>query len=191
MARDRLESGTYLNPASSHPHQPIWSHLGPHPKNTKGRTPQGIQPFLASLVVGATGFEPATPRSRTECSTRLSHAPTVLCSQMLYPAGLYIISVTVCRAFRLRTCTCHGRGRTPGHSSPSPHTACHVSPSLHLKSSSTSQLCLSSTPWQSAADGPNPCDLGSNSLPRFPMTHLTKRPVGARHGGRTDLTRFC
>ena len=27
-------------------------------------------------VVGATGFEPATPRSRTECSTRLSHAPT-------------------------------------------------------------------------------------------------------------------
>ena len=29
-----------------------------------------------SRVVGATGFEPATPRSRTECSTRLSHAPT-------------------------------------------------------------------------------------------------------------------
>jgi hypothetical protein len=27
-------------------------------------------------LVGATGFEPATPRSRTECSTRLSHAPT-------------------------------------------------------------------------------------------------------------------
>ena len=24
---------------------------------------------------GATGFEPATPRSRTVCSTRLSHAP--------------------------------------------------------------------------------------------------------------------
>src|SRR5512138_114156 len=28
------------------------------------------------LVVGASGFEPPTPRSRTECSTRLSHAPT-------------------------------------------------------------------------------------------------------------------
>src|SRR5438128_5219956 len=28
------------------------------------------------LVVGARGFEPPTPRSRTECSTRLSHAPT-------------------------------------------------------------------------------------------------------------------
>ena len=27
-------------------------------------------------VVGARGFEPPTPRSRTECSTRLSHAPT-------------------------------------------------------------------------------------------------------------------
>ena len=27
-------------------------------------------------VVGASGFEPPTPRSRTECSTRLSHAPT-------------------------------------------------------------------------------------------------------------------
>src|SRR6185312_12192468 len=30
------------------------------------------------LVVGARGFEPPTPRSRTECSTRLSHAPTLL-----------------------------------------------------------------------------------------------------------------
>jgi hypothetical protein len=30
-------------------------------------------------VVGARGFEPPTPRSRTECSTRLSHAPTKAC----------------------------------------------------------------------------------------------------------------
>ena len=30
----------------------------------------------AKKVVGARGFEPPTPRSRTECSTRLSHAPT-------------------------------------------------------------------------------------------------------------------
>ena len=29
-----------------------------------------------SELVGARGFEPPTPRSRTECSTRLSHAPT-------------------------------------------------------------------------------------------------------------------
>src|SRR5207247_8276290 len=34
------------------------------------------QCFL-DLVVGARGFEPPTPRSRTECSTRLSHAPTL------------------------------------------------------------------------------------------------------------------
>src|SRR5688500_12503475 len=29
-------------------------------------------------LVGARGFEPPTPRSRTECSTRLSHAPTAV-----------------------------------------------------------------------------------------------------------------
>src|SRR5262245_45067454 len=28
------------------------------------------------LVVAARAFEPPTPRSRTECATRLSHAPT-------------------------------------------------------------------------------------------------------------------
>src|SRR5512132_4196053 len=33
-------------------------------------------PILLKFVVGASGFEPPTPRSRTECSTRLSHAPT-------------------------------------------------------------------------------------------------------------------
>src|SRR5690606_37588550 len=27
------------------------------------------------LLVGETGFEPATPSSRTRCSTRLSHSP--------------------------------------------------------------------------------------------------------------------
>src|SRR5262245_36651364 len=33
-------------------------------------------PIRAIEMVGASGFEPPTPRSRTECSTRLSHAPT-------------------------------------------------------------------------------------------------------------------
>jgi hypothetical protein len=32
--------------------------------------------FVRLDLVGASGFEPPTPRSRTECSTRLSHAPT-------------------------------------------------------------------------------------------------------------------
>src|SRR5947207_485772 len=33
-------------------------------------------PRIFEELVGASGFEPPTPRSRTECSTRLSHAPT-------------------------------------------------------------------------------------------------------------------
>ena len=36
-------------------------------------------------MVGARGFEPPTPRSRTECSTRLSHAPT---TRRFYPTHL-------------------------------------------------------------------------------------------------------
>jgi hypothetical protein len=32
--------------------------------------------LLAWVMVGTTGFEPATPASRTRCSTRLSHVPT-------------------------------------------------------------------------------------------------------------------
>src|SRR4029453_12699217 len=36
-------------------------------------------------MVGARGFEPPTPWSRTRCSTRLSHAPTSsLCGSMLH-----------------------------------------------------------------------------------------------------------
>src|SRR5204863_9119702 len=36
-------------------------------------------------LVGATGFEPATSRSQSERSTRLSHAPTLLKSQTPNP----------------------------------------------------------------------------------------------------------
>ncbi len=45
--------------------------------------------FAASFhcVVGASGFEPPTPRSRTECSTRLSHAPTESV-RLLYITGV-------------------------------------------------------------------------------------------------------
>ena len=38
--------------------------------------PQTAGPTSKERMVGATGFEPATSRSRTERSTRLSHAPT-------------------------------------------------------------------------------------------------------------------
>ena len=47
--------------------------------NKKGLRPTitvDRRPFLLIFLVGARGFEPPTPRSRTECSTRLSHAPT-------------------------------------------------------------------------------------------------------------------
>ena len=56
--------------------------------------------FIYKLV-GKTGFEPATPRSQTECSTKLSHFPIfngapkrsrtpnlLIRSQMLYPIEL-------------------------------------------------------------------------------------------------------
>src|SRR4051794_615544 len=37
----------------------------------------GMPPGLAGgRMVGVAGFEPATPASRTRCSTRLSHTPT-------------------------------------------------------------------------------------------------------------------
>src|SRR6185436_11617365 len=34
-----------------------------------------LQRLRGLLLVGETGFEPATPWSRTKCSTRLSHSP--------------------------------------------------------------------------------------------------------------------
>jgi hypothetical protein len=48
--------------------EPEWRQ--PYKKNA--RKPGALQ----EILVGAKGFEPSTPRSRTECSTRLSHAPT-------------------------------------------------------------------------------------------------------------------
>src|SRR5712692_3737090 len=48
--------------------------LGPY--NEKGPSEGLFIWLLGKLLVGARGFEPPTPRSRTECSTRLSHAPT-------------------------------------------------------------------------------------------------------------------
>src|SRR5688500_14447588 len=38
----------------------------------------------SEILVGARGFEPPTPRSRTECSTRLSHAPTRVWNGLFY-----------------------------------------------------------------------------------------------------------
>lgn len=41
-----------------------------------GRSDSAKQLRWRILLVGAAGFEPATLRSQSECSTRLSHAPT-------------------------------------------------------------------------------------------------------------------
>src|SRR4030065_31576 len=46
----------------------------------RAQTKKGLRPMDAATplvsMVGMTGFEPATPWSRTRCSTRLSHIPT-------------------------------------------------------------------------------------------------------------------
>ena len=65
-------------------------------------------------MVGVTGFEPATPRSRTVCSTRLSHTPTLSTEK---PACLLVLITLAatgvkCRSYRLAEvpcfcCTCH------------------------------------------------------------------------------------
>src|SRR5258708_7037835 len=52
----------------------------------------GREPRLAEArkeLVGVAGFEPATPASRTRCSTRLSHTPTSLAGGLiaLLPLG--------------------------------------------------------------------------------------------------------
>jgi hypothetical protein len=58
----------------------IWSTCGPRRRVPKKRRPQSLG-FLQSscglLPVGETGFEPATPWTRTKCSTRLSHSPSL------------------------------------------------------------------------------------------------------------------
>ena len=49
--------------------------------------PELLFMFLKRLV-GERGFEPPTPWSRTRCSTRLSHSPTEVSSQILLHSSL-------------------------------------------------------------------------------------------------------
>src|SRR6476619_8598518 len=69
----------HANPRRKRPRQ----NAPPHPVAVQQKAQRllGLTAELRSAlrvlkVVGAKGFEPSTPRSRTECSTRLSHAPT-------------------------------------------------------------------------------------------------------------------
>ncbi len=53
----------------------IWR--GPStPDSVPGPVPRRAAGGAPGLLVGVAGFEPATPASRTRCSTRLSHTPT-------------------------------------------------------------------------------------------------------------------
>ena len=49
---------------------------------TRKSPPPGSTGGFLSRQVGATGFEPATSASRTQRSTRLSHAPMVFCRSL-------------------------------------------------------------------------------------------------------------
>src|SRR5262245_4470594 len=50
-----------------------------------------ISECFCEFLVGARGFEPPTPRSRTECSTRLSHAPTEAKAHCNPASGIVLI----------------------------------------------------------------------------------------------------
>ena len=48
------------------------------PERWPGQRRRTYDRKMFEVMVGAAGFEPATPSSRTRCSTRLSHAPMSL-----------------------------------------------------------------------------------------------------------------
>jgi hypothetical protein len=78
---------TYAHPQNRWPSTSGWIRSGCRRRARKGghraaaenRRKQGVTPVSPGTrkVVGATGFEPATSRSQSERSTRLSHAPTL------------------------------------------------------------------------------------------------------------------
>lgn len=68
---------THWSPAARSAASRMLARLKREPENETGRRPCDLQPASFN-VVGETGFEPATPWSRTKCSTRLSHSP--ICS---------------------------------------------------------------------------------------------------------------
>src|SRR6476469_2467049 len=61
------------------------------------------------MKVRARGFEPPTPRSRTECSTRLSHAPTTDLSYRTDSAGQFLDQAQCLEIRKVRLQGRHGR----------------------------------------------------------------------------------
>ena len=70
----------------------VWDH--------QGKIKKLLKKVVITIMVGKTGFEPATPWSQTKCSTKLSHFPKngalegirtpdlLVRSQTLYPTEL-------------------------------------------------------------------------------------------------------
>ena len=59
----------------------------------RGAKKKGCGPGIRNpwdFMVGMTGFEPATPWSRTRCSTRLSHIPT---EKVMVPTGYLAVNM--------------------------------------------------------------------------------------------------
>lgn len=57
-------------------------------EKTRPGNPRVTEGFRAVSPVGETGFEPATPWSRTKCSTRLSHSPVIRAAKYRMAAGV-------------------------------------------------------------------------------------------------------
>ena len=55
----------------------------------KKRTPAVLESFCV-ILVGATGFEPATPWSQTRCATKLRYAPLDVTKCILANKGIFV-----------------------------------------------------------------------------------------------------
>ncbi len=65
-----------------------------------------LRPLDVFCLVGTTGFEPATPASRTLCSTRLSHVPTWLSSYV----SRFELSMKISGIYRSNRVSSSGKG---------------------------------------------------------------------------------
>jgi hypothetical protein len=73
-----------------------------------GRTPKSSK--IGLKLVGATGFEPATPCAQGRCATRLRYAPTSNALEFTVSAAAFPIVACLGAVF-LRPCPKHCKGR--------------------------------------------------------------------------------
>ena len=90
-------------------------------------------------MVGATGFEPATPCSQNRCATKLRHAPNYFRSRPgPEPAALSRLPTTIIPAMGPKSCT---RNRRVGHK------VDHIQKSTAARSETTARICLTTSRW--------------------------------------------